>query len=397
MTDLLSLPPELLTRILEEVPGKDLLNVCTSCKQLRDIVYVDSVWQRKCEEEYKFKSIDGWNMSYRDLYNKVLRQYGDIVGLWWRDFTYYGGLLQVKYDSGCIKGIELLAPVSPYVDRPLRRKTLFTISLSSSGGLKVVSVHNASCSERPCSVHMKDETKRKILEYEVEPETDESVNQNVNGGQDIVLWMEEELNLDGAMDMYYNCYFKRGIAYLSSRHHYRWTPLEIPKARIDVPIQAGLFKGTYSAHGIEILSLAYNDEKTEVTATKITGDPNIPATKVSVKADLTSPLVFTLDEQEHLRTLEEASQPHTEHPLPDSQPFKIPEDCYDRDIEDIPKTCSFRCNAKGQISATGYTNPSFSRGHFVVFDENRFGMVWIELHSFSIYARVEDKDINNET
>lgn len=50
MTDLLSLPPELLTRILEEVPGKDLLNVCTSCKQLRDIVYVDSVWQRKCEE-----------------------------------------------------------------------------------------------------------------------------------------------------------------------------------------------------------------------------------------------------------------------------------------------------------------------------------------------------------
>lgn len=74
----------------------------------------------------------------------------------------------------------------------------------------------------------------------------------------------------------------------------------------------------------------------------IQGDPNIPATKVSVKADLTSPLVFTLDEQEHLRTLEEASQPHTEHPLPDSQPFKIPEDCYDRDIEDIPKTCSFR-------------------------------------------------------
>jgi hypothetical protein len=74
----------------------------------------------------------------------------------------------------------------------------------------------------------------------------------------------------------------------------------------------------------------------------IQGDPNIPATKVSIKADLTSPLVLTLDQQEFLRTLEAASEPNTDHPLPDSQPFKIPDDCYNREIEDVPKMCSFR-------------------------------------------------------
>lgn len=47
--------------------------------------------------------------------------------------------------------------------------------------------------------------------------------------------------------------------------------MELPsKDRVNVPIQPGLFKGTYSAHGIEILSLDYNDDLTEVTVTKIT-------------------------------------------------------------------------------------------------------------------------------
>jgi hypothetical protein len=41
--------------------------------------------------------------------------------------------------------------------------------------------------------------------------------------------------------------------------------------------------------------------------------------------------------------------------------------------------------------------PSFSKGHFMVFDKNKFGMLWIELESFSIYVRVEDKDINDES
>ena len=55
------------------------------------------------------------------------------------------------------------------------------------------------------------------------------------------------------------------------RHHYQWSPLKLPcKSRVNAPIQPGLFKGTYSAHGIEVLSLDYDEELTEVTVTKIT-------------------------------------------------------------------------------------------------------------------------------
>ncbi|XP_061196272.1 F-box only protein 31-like [Saccostrea echinata] len=388
MTELLLLPPELLTRILQNIPGKDFQNVCLSCKQLRDLAYDESIWKIKCEEEYKFKSITGWNVTYRDVYHKVLRLYGDLVGLWWRDFTHYGGLMQVKFDNGCIKGVELLAPLSPHVERPLRRKTMFTISLTSSGKLEIVSVHNTPYKEIPCSITVEeDELRGRILEYRCPKQEHnwETMNQ----------WLEEELNSEEAMDIYLHCYRIRGKKYLSSRHFYRWTPLAVPWSRPNVPIQPGLFKGTYSAHGIEILSLDYNEDMTEATATKITGDPNIPATKVSVKAELTSTLVLTASQQETLSALLEASEPNTQHPLPETQPFKLPVDCYDRDIPNIPKTCTFRCNALGQIAADGYVNPSFSKAQFVVFDENTFGMIWLELLSFSIYARVKYEDIND--
>nr|XP_022337684.1 F-box only protein 31-like isoform X1 [Crassostrea virginica] len=395
--EFLSLPPELLSRILCYVPGRDLSNVCRSCKILRDAAYVDSVWQRKCEEEYSFKSNDGWNVSYRCLYNKVLCRYGDSIGLWRRDLEYYGGLLQVKYDKGCIKGTELIAPICSCVDGPLRKKAMFTISMTSEGKVEVVSVHDTSSGPRPCLLRVeRDKAKERVLEYKV-PDKDYIIKaKDARDHPLLQQWMQEELESE-YMDIYFNCFFRRSVTLLSSRHHYQWSPLKLPcKSRVNAPIQPGLFKGTYSAHGIEVLSLDYDEELTEVTVTKITGDPNVPATKVSVKGDLTSSLVLTAEEQGSIRDLNAASQRSAaERDLPEKQPFVIPENCFDRDISDIPKSCSFRCKAKGQIASHGYKHSSFSEGHFVVFDESKFGMVWLELMSFSIYYRVDDKELND--
>lgn len=58
-------------------------------------------------------------------------------------------------------------------------------------------------------------------------------------------------------------------------------------------------------------------------------------------------------------------------------------------------TLYYRCRAEGQIAAHSFQNPSFSDGHFVVFDEKKFGMVWLELTSFSIYVRVDEKELSD--
>jgi len=49
-----------------------------------------------------------------------------------------------------------------------------------------------------------------------------------------------------------------------------------------------------------------------------------------------------------------------------------------------------RYHSQGQIAATGYLHPMFVEGHWVVFDEDTFGHVWIFLTSFSLYSRVTE-------
>jgi hypothetical protein len=45
---------------------------------------------------------------------------------------------------------------------------------------------------------------------------------------------------------------------------------------------------------------------------------------------------------------------------------------------------------KGTVSPMGYRHPSLINVHFIVFDENKFGVLWIDLHSFSLFSRVEE-------
>lgn len=72
----------------------------------------------------------------------------------------------LQYDKGCIKGLEVLAPASSRVDRPLRKKDMFTISMTSSETVQIVSVHNfpeeddseeGKDVQRPCLLHVEED------------------------------------------------------------------------------------------------------------------------------------------------------------------------------------------------------------------------------------------------
>lgn len=43
----------------------------------------------------------------------------------------------------------------------------------------------------------------------------------------------------------------------------------------------------------------------------------------------------------------------------------------------------------GLIAGHGFTSPERTPGVFVLFDEDRFGFLWLELKSFSLYSRVQ--------
>lgn len=79
--------------------------------------------------------------------------------------------------------------------------------------------------------------------------------------------------------------------------------------------------------------------------------------------------------------------------LPATQPFVIPDDCFER-YHEVPISCRSRFHGFGQVAGEGFQDPSFIEGHWVIFNEDLFGFLWISLQSLSIYHRVQEKFID---
>ena len=114
------------------------------------------------------------------------------------------------------------------------------------------------------------------------------------------------------------------------------------------PIQSGVFKGTYSSHGIEMIKVSYveSDGVSKLEGLKLTGDPNVPFNKVSFYADLTKPIVLTEEFQRESRCddlisgIDESSL-NLEEPMP-SQPFIKPRDAFVDDSRFNQRMCRYR-------------------------------------------------------
>ena len=75
------------------------------------------------------------------------------------------------------------------------------------------------------------------------------------------------------------------------------------------------------------------------------GDPNVPATKISIKADLTRPMILNLAQQDSVDTLRDIDiadlPPDMNVAQMPSQPFRIPMGCLDRH-RSAPERCKSR-------------------------------------------------------
>ena len=126
-----------------------------------------------------------------------------------------------------------------------------------------------------------------------------------------------------------------------------------------LPIPPGIFKGTYSAHGIEIISVRY-PSKASIEGIKLTGDPNVPMNKVTFKADLTKALRYTEEFQKNFSCEALIPDEATSYEAidfesseqPQSQPFCLPHDAYDRAADVDYRQCQYRFSA---VSFLKYT------------------------------------------
>ncbi|XP_054496477.2 F-box only protein 31 isoform X1 [Agelaius phoeniceus] len=463
---LLELPPELLVQIFGSLPGTDLPSLARVCTTFRRILSTDTIWRRRCREEYgvcenlrkleitgascrdvyakrinprvksgRFMRIlpDYEHMEYRDVYTCLLHRYRHILGLWQPDIGPYGGLLNVVVDGLFIIGWMYLPPHDPHVDDPMRFKPLFRIHLMER---KCATVECMYGHKGPHNGHI-----QIVKKDEFSTKCNQTDHHRMSGGrqEEFRTWLREEWGrtLEDIFHEHMQELILMKFIYTSQYDNcLTYRRIYLPPSSPEDLIQPGLFKGTYGSHGLEIVMLSFHGKKAK--GTKITGDPNIPAGQQTVEIDLAHPLQLpdietlrdfselsriVLEVQEQVRREEQqreqrqeeqehsqqaASQPAsplagegaegeetaagaegtTQDKAPASQPFVLPTGVISRN-EDYPRTCRVCFYGTGLIAGHGFTSPERTPGVFVLFDDDRFGFIWLELKSFSLYSRIK--------
>ncbi|XP_020786757.2 LOW QUALITY PROTEIN: F-box only protein 31 [Boleophthalmus pectinirostris] len=428
------LPPELLVEIFSMLPGIVLPNVALVCKKFRQILNTETIWRRRCVEEFGMKEdlrkMEVGAASSRDLYVKLLYPYRHILGIWQPDIGPYGGLLNVVVDGLFIIGWMYLPPHDPRVEDPMRRRPLFRIHLWESKKATV------ECMYGHKGPHKGDI--QTVKKDEFSTKCNQTDHHRMPGGrqEEFRTWLEEEWGrtLEEIFHEHMQELILMKFIYTSQYDNcltYRriYLPPPLPSALL----QPGLFKGTYGSHGLEIVMLSFHG--TSARATKLTGDPNVPAGQLTLDVDLGRPVV--LPDLERQRNIEELSrlvlgvhaevqrdmegastaaansteegacggeeggpdqsaasencQPETSGSTnpPELQPFVLPLGVMARN-EVYPRTCRKCFYGTGLIAGHGFTSPERTPGLFVLFDQDRFGFIWLELKSFSLYSRLTD-------
>uniref|UniRef100_A0A8C3ULQ5 F-box protein 31 n=1 Tax=Catharus ustulatus TaxID=91951 RepID=A0A8C3ULQ5_CATUS len=412
---LLELPPELLVQIFGSLPGTDLPSLARVCTTFRRILSTDTIWRRRCREEYgvceNLRKLEITGVSCRDVYAKLLHRYRHILGLWQPDIGPYGGLLNVVVDGLFIIGWMYLPPHDPHVDDPMRFKPLFRIHLMER---KCATVECMYGHKGPHNGHI-----QIVKKDEFSTKCNQTDHHRMSGGrqEEFRTWLREEWGrtLEDIFHEHMQELILMKFIYTSQYDNcLTYRRIYLPPSSPEDLIQPGLFKGTYGSHGLEIVMLSFHGKKAK--GTKITGDPNIPAGQQTVEIDLAHPLQLpdienlrdfselsriVLEVQEQVRREEQeqqqeeeehsqqaASQPASPLGGEASQPFVLPMGVISRN-EDYPRTCRICFYGTGLIAGHGFTSPERTPGVFVLFDDDRFGFIWLELKSFSLYSRIK--------
>ncbi|XP_039988828.1 F-box only protein 31 isoform X2 [Xiphias gladius] len=464
------LPPELLVEIFSLLPGTALPSVALVCRKFRQILNTETIWRRRCIREFgmmedlrkievvgvssrelyvkrvnprvksgRFMKLlpDYEHMDYRDVYTHLLHPYRHILGLWQPDIGPYGGLLNVVVDGLFIIGWMYLPPHDPRVEDPMRRRPLFRIHMWETKKATV------ECMYGHKGPHKGDI--QTVKKDEFSTKCNQTDHHRMPGGrqEEFRTWLEEEWGrtLEEIFHEHMQELILMKFIYTSQYDNcLTYRRIYLPPTMPSDLLQPGLFKGTYGSHGLEIVMLSFHG--TSARATKLTGDPNVPAGQLTLDVDLSRPVV--LPDLEHQRKIEELSRvvlgiheevkreveqqakgtsatvngaaegacggasgvegaevdhgacsdscqpgPSSSTNPPEAQPFVLPLGVMARN-EVYPRTCRKCFYGTGLIAGHGFTSPERTPGLFVLFDEDRFGFIWLELKSFSLYSRLTD-------
>lgn len=385
MAKIFNLANEVLASIFKHLDGLDLGTVAKTCQRFRNATLIDPIWQHLCERDYGVSSLDQWPLSsFRELYIIVLHRYGCLLGVWKCNINPYGGLLQIKASPGKIEAFDCRAPFDPDITSALRPKLMFAIKIQD-GEPVILCYSNWEEVPHTANLRIGDPVEGKVCQFSIECNNNnkhEIPSDREEGMGVLRRWMKEEYNNETLLSFQPHMVQLVLMKYVTMHSLHRQPVqfqvlnLQRPSAN-DLVMTPGVFKGTYSSHGVELVMVTVDGYK--ITGTKITGDPNVPGGQITFDVDLRQPVT---DE------LEPAKQEQNSGACGDRE-FSLPSACEAR-YTNFPNVCRARYHGRGQIASHGFMSPQWTPGHFVLFNDNLFGFRWLELMSFSVYSRATE-------
>ncbi|XP_023613698.1 F-box only protein 31-like [Myotis lucifugus] len=362
------------------------------------------IWRRRCREEFgireNLENLEMIGMSYREVYAQLF-PYRHILGLWQLDTEGYRTLLNVVVDGLCITGWTYGLSLNTHVDGPLQFKPGFRIRLTERKPATVECLEGLH--SRPHHRHMQIQKDRLTL-WCNNRDHRKVLTMRLRGERGRVLVREDRYQ--------YDC--------LTYRRLY------LPPSHLGNLIRPGLFQGNYDVFGLMIAMLSFHGKYARVT--KITGNSNgtleihlmrripLPGGEIFRNFNELSHVVQEIDEQV---IREQQQQQQQENGTEESEghgwqnraqpsvgesgaaaseeqpvPFVLPEGVRSRN-QNYPGTCRMCFYAVDTVTSYGSVSIRFP-GVFILFDENHFGFICLEVKYFILFSRVQNTFQNVE-
>ncbi|XP_070259585.1 F-box only protein 31-like [Myotis yumanensis] len=397
------LPVEILVVIFASLPGTDLPSLAQACTKFHHILHIDSIWRRRCQEEFgvceNLQNLETIGMSYREVYGRLF-PYRNILGLWQLDTEHYRTLVNVVVDGLCITGWTYRPSLHTHVGGPIHFKPSFRIRLTERRSATVECMEGPNSS--PHDSHMQIQKDRFTTQCK---KTDHRT--------DLPMQLREEGGLVLEDREWYDC--------LTYRRLY------LPPSHPDDLIRPGLFQDYYDDFGLKIAMLSFHGKYARVT--KITGlskktleihlmrriqlrDGEIfrNFNELSrVVQEMDEQVIWEQQQQQQQEDRTEESEGHgwqspaqgsvgesgaaaaEEQPVP----FVLPVGVRSRD-QNYPRTCRMCFYGVHIVTLHGSAYPRRFPAVFILFDENHFGFIWLEVKYFFLYNRVQETFQNVE-
>ena len=129
----------------------------------------------------------------------------------------------------------------------------------------------------------------------------------------------------------------------------------------------------------------------------MTGDPNVPFNQITFRVTHSDVLDIPLENQKTVKDLMQVMD-NVEHysvaHVPNTKPkfdFRIPAHMIrDEGDEENPPNYTFcigRWAAEAQVAGHNFSNPSFSKANLILFSDDVFAVMFLELNDIAFYTR----------